>query len=115
MRNPSTSTSSTSLQLGIQRTTVRRILSKRLKFHPFKVQLLNEYNCYLKSVIFSDEATFHVSGYVNRHNCWIWGTASPHAVSEKAAVALELIFDAHGLQVESLGHFFQRTYDCVTD
>ncbi|GFT48247.1 uncharacterized protein NPIL_348421 [Nephila pilipes] len=102
MRNPSTSTRSASLRLGIPRTTVTRILSKRLKLHPCKVQVLHELkpndkpkrfyftmrilyksdedNCYLKNVIFSDESTFHTSDYVNRRNCRIWGLESPRAI-----------------------------------
>ncbi|GFS70449.1 DUF4817 domain-containing protein [Nephila pilipes] len=90
MRNTSTSTRSVCLQLGIPRTTVRRILHKRLKLQPYKVHLLHELKpndkpkrfdfvvriltpksrstTYLKNAIFSDEATFHVSGYVNHHN-----------------------------------------------
>jgi hypothetical protein len=35
-------------------------------------------------LIFSDEATFHLSGEVNRHNVRLWGTANPRAL-----VALE--------------------------
>jgi hypothetical protein len=34
----------------------------------------------MKHVFFSDEATFHVSGKVNWHNCWIWGSENPHEV-----------------------------------
>ena len=33
-------------------------------------------------IIFSDEATFHVSGKVNRHNVRIWGSENPHAILE---------------------------------
>jgi hypothetical protein len=29
-------------------------------------------------LIFSDEATFNISGKVNRHNAHIWGTEQPH-------------------------------------
>ena len=32
------------------------------------------------SLIFSDEATFHLSGKVNRHNVHIWGTENPRVV-----------------------------------
>ena len=35
-------------------------------------------------LIFSDEATFHLSGKVNRHNVRLWGTENPRAI-----VALE--------------------------
>lgn len=33
-----------------------------------------------ENVIFSDEATFHVSGKVNRYNVRAWGTENPHRV-----------------------------------
>lgn len=106
MRNPSTSTRSASLQLGLPRTTVMRILHNRLKLPPYKVQLvhemkpnkkskhfnfavhilnkINEDNSDLENVIFSDEATFHVAGKVNCHNGWIWGNQSPYAVRKKS-------------------------------
>jgi len=32
---------------------------------------------FLEKVQFSDEATFHVSGAVNRHNERIWGSEKP--------------------------------------
>ena len=35
---------------------------------------------YLKKVTFTDEAYFHVSGKVNRHNVRIWGSENPHVV-----------------------------------
>jgi hypothetical protein len=33
-------------------------------------------------LIFSDEATFHLSGKMNRHNVRAWGTENPHATIE---------------------------------
>jgi hypothetical protein len=36
----------------------------------------------LSKIIFSDEATFHLSGKVNRHNVRIWGSENPHATLE---------------------------------
>jgi hypothetical protein len=37
---------------------------------------------FLPSVIFSDEATFHLSGKVNKHNVHIWGLQNPHTALE---------------------------------
>lgn len=37
---------------------------------------------FLKKVIFSDEATFSVSGKVNKQNVRIWGSEKPHAIRE---------------------------------
>ena len=36
-----------------------------------------------KKIIFSDEAYFHLGGYVNKQNCHIWGTENQHAYIEK--------------------------------
>ena len=33
-------------------------------------------------IIFSDEATFHLSEKVNRHNVRIWGSENPNATPE---------------------------------
>jgi hypothetical protein len=35
-----------------------------------------------EKLVFSDEATFHISGKVNRHNVRIWGTENPHTILE---------------------------------
>ncbi|KAJ8881248.1 hypothetical protein PR048_017724 [Dryococelus australis] len=32
-----------------------------------------EYDAFMSKVVFSNEATFHTNGKVNRHNGWIWG------------------------------------------
>ena len=36
----------------------------------------------LAKIIFSDEATFHLSGKFNRYNMSIWGSENPHATLE---------------------------------
>jgi hypothetical protein len=35
-----------------------------------------------KRIGFSDEAMFHMSGTVNRHNCCVWGSENPHDITE---------------------------------
>jgi hypothetical protein len=37
---------------------------------------------FLSKICFSDEATFYLSGKVNRHNIRVWGSENPHAVVE---------------------------------
>jgi hypothetical protein len=32
---------------------------------------------FLGNILFSDKATFHLSGFVNRQNARIWGTQNP--------------------------------------
>jgi hypothetical protein len=39
-----------------------------------EMQLKMEEGGFAERLIFSDEATFHISGKVNRHNVHIWGT-----------------------------------------
>lgn len=104
LRSPRKSTRRASLELGIPQSTIVKVLNKRLKLHAYKIQLLHnikeddkprrynfaveilnkveEDNDFLRKVIFSDEATFHVNGVVNRHNCRIWGSENPHVVQE---------------------------------
>ena len=36
----------------------------------------------MQHVLFSDEASFHTCGHVNRHNCWIWADEQPNALQE---------------------------------
>jgi hypothetical protein len=35
-----------------------------------------------EKLVFSDEATFHISEKVKRHNVMIWGTENPHEFFE---------------------------------
>jgi hypothetical protein len=92
-----------SRELGdISYMTVWKVLHKRLSFRPYRFQPLQELkpndqphcrnfctdmlNClkqdYLFSykIVLSDEATFHLSEKVNRHNLIIWGSQDPHQV-----------------------------------
>jgi hypothetical protein len=81
------------------------VLHNRLKLHAYKVQiiqklkpddrpkrekfsndilnLIDEDNDFLQRVCFSDEATFHVNGTVNRHNFHIWGSENPNVLRER--------------------------------
>ena len=34
-------------------------------------------------LVFSDEATFHANGKVNKHNTRIWGTENPHELEHQ--------------------------------
>jgi hypothetical protein len=105
LRSPQKSTRRASRELGdVSHMTVWRVLRKRLSFWPYKFQLLQELkpnyrphrrdfctnmlnrleedNLFLDKFVFSDEATFHLSGKVNSHNLIIWGSQNPHQVVE---------------------------------
>ena len=81
-------------------TTVWRVVRKRLVMKPYKLQDVQaitaadkrkrkqfcvdmqeklEEDEFNERLVFSDEATFHTNGKVNRHNVCIWGEENPHA------------------------------------
>jgi len=55
---------------------------RRLDFCLQLQDLMSSVDHFLERVQFSDEATFHVSGAVNRRNVRIWGSENPHACVE---------------------------------
>lgn len=102
--NPSTSLKRAYASTGIPCSSVHKILHEKLNMMPYKMshlqqlfdsdraartvmctELLNSVSndeSFLSKICFSDEATFHLHGRVNRHNCVIWGTENPKAVHE---------------------------------
>jgi len=87
-------------ELGISTSSVFRIM-KEEKYHPYKIQIvqglhgededhrkefcewvLNKEEGFEKNIIFSDEAIFHLSGHVNRHNTRYWSDSNPHITFE---------------------------------
>ena len=91
-------------QLEIPLTAVHKVLHKRSRLLAYKVQMLqrlqpndkpkrkefadnmlhriSEDEEFLKRICFSDEATFQVSGKLNKHNVRIWGSEHPHKIRE---------------------------------
>ena len=41
---------------------------------------------FLKNILQSDEAVFHIGGFVGRHNCRYWAGEDPHIASEKCRI-----------------------------
>lgn len=102
--NPSTSIRQAAAISDTSYSTVWSVLHEDLQMKPFKfsfchqlfsddkaarITMCNEFQQrisddenFLNRLCFSDEATFHLSGRVNRHNCVIWDTSNPHAVQE---------------------------------
>lgn len=98
--NPESSQRQASRVLGIQRSSIQRIMKLDLALFPYKIQinqpiseragvqrfefsnkLINmkesgeiEFN----KIWFSDEAHFYLHGYVNKQNWRFWGTENPH-------------------------------------
>ena len=87
--NPTISTRKQSLELGISRTSLKRVM-KSLNFYPYKVQLIQEWKPqdfqpklqnairlrelaenapnFFDKLIMSDEAHFPLNGFVNKQN-----------------------------------------------
>ena len=102
--NPSTSIRQAAAIADTSFTMIRNVLREDLRMKPHRfsfchqlfdddkatrVTMCNEFQQriaadenFLNRLCFSDEATFHLSGRVNRHNCVFWDTSNPHAVQE---------------------------------
>lgn len=100
LNNPRQSTRSAARELNIKHSTLHKVLKRVLHFRSYKLQIVQKItrqdwarrrefavtmldrletdNNFLNRIFFSDEATFHVSGKVNRHNVRIWGPENPH-------------------------------------
>ena len=103
-RSPMKSIRTAARQLELPPTTVHKVLHKKLRLYAYKVQMLqrlqpndkpkrkefadnmlhriSEDEEFLKRICFSDEATFHVSGKLNKHNVRIWGSEHLHEMRE---------------------------------
>ena len=97
--DPHSSIQKTAPEVGISPSSVSKIL-KLHQFHPYKIQILQKLNeddpdrrvefCQkmmdnanqnenlIRSICFSDEATFFVNGEVNRHNMRYWSQQNPN-------------------------------------
>ncbi|VVC38982.1 Hypothetical protein CINCED_3A007303 [Cinara cedri] len=53
-----------------------------MDFCNFKSEKQGENKPFVSRIVFSDDATFHVSGKVNRHTVRIWALEQPHATVE---------------------------------
>lgn len=101
--SPETSIRHRAQELDISTGTLQRILTKDLQLHAYKIQLtqqllpgdheqrreftnwiLEQPADFANKIIFSDEAHFHLDGFVNRQNCRIWGSENPRMIYQKA-------------------------------
>ena len=102
--NPQTTIREATQQLPIGKSTVQRIVRKKLKLYPYKIKLVHALReedyarreefartmldhvtidrHFLESICFTDECTVHVSGLVHRHNVRIWAKEKPRVVRE---------------------------------
>lgn len=102
--NPRLSLRARSSILGIKKSTLQVIMRKKLKFHPYKIQIaqdLQESDFELRktyaemmlsrfrtatrmgNIFFSDEAHFHIGGYVNKQNFRYWDVQNPRQLHQE--------------------------------
>lgn len=102
-RSPARSARRPASELGISKSTVKRILHKDLGFHPYKlisVQKLSEGDYQQRltfaqtvldmfeenedlTIIMSDQAHFHLNGVVNKQNCRFWASENPREMHQR--------------------------------
>ena len=132
--NPTTSLKRAYASTGIPCSSVHKILHKKLKMMPYKmshlqqlfdsdqaarnlmcIELLNFFTNdehFLSKICFSDEATFHLHGRVNRHNSVIWGTENPKVVDEVPIKSPKVTVWCGLTKKEIIGpYFFEHNVD----
>ena len=62
---------------------------------------------------FSDEATFHLSGLVNRQNMRFWGTENPHKIAETKSFSPKVIIwaEVSSSRILDIGPYFFEDED----
>lgn len=110
--NPGTSIRRLSNQSGLSVGTVQTVVRSRLGLYPYKISVVPELDpndpeqrkkyCQwfltmvplngdgLDDWYFSDEAWFHLDGYVNSQNSRIWASVNPHVFSERSLHAQKI-------------------------
>ena len=105
INSPKKSTRRAAQELSLPRTSLQRLM-KKLNLNPYRPRLLhglmeddpdrrlqfcetlrdfiaNEEQDILDKIVWSDEASFKLSGHVNRHNCVYWASENPHLIMER--------------------------------
>lgn len=102
LQSPRRSTRRRAATLGLSRRSLQRILHSELKFHPYKImitqklyerdyeqrrrfceRMLDVLHSEDVVLIMSDEAHFHLDGYVNKQNCRYWAAENPRQLHQK--------------------------------
>ncbi|KFM63640.1 hypothetical protein X975_11591, partial [Stegodyphus mimosarum] len=100
LHNPRRSVRSAARKLDMPFSTVYKVTKNTLRLHAYKVQIvqvlepdetprrmafatdmlrkIEDAAEFLKRIMFSDEASSHLSGIANRHHVRIWGSENPH-------------------------------------
>ncbi|ERL84842.1 hypothetical protein D910_02266 [Dendroctonus ponderosae] len=117
-------------EIGVSTTNIHRIFTKDLKLHAYTVELAQELKPedhaqrrafvdwilgqrqlggdFSTKIIFSDEAHFHLDGFVNEQNCCIWGPKIHERSFRNICIQKLSLFGVHcGLEA-SPDHFSSK-------
>ena len=70
---------------------MERCFNNALKLLKFTTKMHENQPEFHRKIIMSDEAHFHLEGYVNKQNCRIWGSEKPKMIIEKPLYSQRLI------------------------
>lgn len=129
--NPETSTRRRSSQLQLSDRTLRRILKHDLHLFPYKIQLVQKLNPedfvlrleyaravlnlvdqnenFLSNLMMTDEAHFHLNGFVNKQNNRFWGSQNPKNLHQKSLHAIRVTVWCGITAQKVYGPFFLKT------
>jgi len=104
LQSPFSSAQREAFALHFNKCSIHQIFHKDLHYHPYKIQVaqelseqdrvsrlqfFNEFLDFVKNnsnlmntLLMSDKAHFHVSGYVNKQNCHYWAPNNPHELHQ---------------------------------
>lgn len=135
LQSPRRSTRRRAPALGISRRSLQRILQRELRFHPYKImitQKLHErdfedrkrfceqmldvlYSGDNIVLMMSDEAHFHLDGYVNKQNCRYWAADNPRQLHQKPLHSLKVSVWCGISKLGIIGpYFFEENDTTVT-
>lgn len=105
-KSPTKSIRRTAQQASLSATSTYRIITRELQLFPYKVQthqpisiqaqsqredfaniisdMIDRWEIEADDIWFSDEAHFHLDGYVNKQNWRIWGSENPHIAVQRS-------------------------------
>jgi len=132
--NATVSTRQRASQLGLSRTSLRRLMKDDLHLFPYKIQLVQELKPldaekrleyaiklqdyvrknknFIDTLIMSDEAHFHLNGFVNKQNCRIWASENPRCVLQRQTYPLRCTVWCGVTSARIIGpYFFENQYD----
>ncbi|PNF39387.1 hypothetical protein B7P43_G13223 [Cryptotermes secundus] len=133
LRSPRCSAHKHAVALDISHRSMCRILHEHLHFHPYKMVVVQELlphdfqnrvtacETLLETlppdalVFFSDEAHFHISGYVNKQNMCYWSGNNPRELHERPLHSDKVTVWCALLRVGVTGpYFFEEDNHAVT-